>query len=91
MLFVILLPMLILLSVPSVIRHLICGNKLNWLLDLNLIYKTLWTEARSGLLNSILGKLIWFRLTGLVITVVLLMSKWMSLFLRKNQHLRCWG
>ena len=38
---VILLSMLmILLSILSVIRHLICGNNLNWLLNLNLIYKT---------------------------------------------------
>ena len=37
MLSVILLSMLmILLSVVSVIRHLICGNNLNWLLNLNL-------------------------------------------------------
>ena len=51
MLFVILLPMLmILLSILSVIRHLICSNNLNWLLSLSLIYKTLWTEAGSGLL-----------------------------------------
>ena len=39
---VILLSMLmILLSILSVIRHLICGNNLNWLLNLNLIYETL--------------------------------------------------
>ena len=39
---VILLSMLmILISVLSVIRHLICGNNLNWLLNLNLIYETL--------------------------------------------------
>ena len=39
MLFVILLSMLmILLYTPSVIRHLICGNNYNWLLNLNLIY-----------------------------------------------------
>ena len=58
MLFVILLSMLmILLSILSVIRHLICGNNLNWLLNLNLIYKTLWTGERSGLLISMLGKL----------------------------------
>ena len=31
------------LSVLSVIRHLICGKNLNWLLNLNLIYETLWT------------------------------------------------
>ena len=42
MLSVILLSMLmILLSILSVIRHLICGNNLNWLLNLNLIYETL--------------------------------------------------
>ena len=41
----------------SVIRHLICGNKFNRLLNLNLIYKTLWTGAERGLLISMLGKL----------------------------------
>ena len=29
----------------NVIRHLICGNNLNWLLNLNLMYKILWTGA----------------------------------------------
>ena len=73
MLSVILLSVLmILLSILSVIRHLICGNNLNWLLNLNLIYETLWTGVRSGLLISMLGKLSWFRLTGLI-TMVLLM------------------
>ena len=92
MLSVILLSMLmILLSILSVIRHLICGNNLNWLLNLNLIYETLWTGVRSGLLISMLGKLSWFRLTGLI-TLVLLMWKWMGLFLRKNHLLRLlWG
>ena len=38
-----------LLFILSVIRHLICdNNNLNWLLNLNLIYKTLWTGVRSG-------------------------------------------
>ena len=61
MLYVILLSMLmILLFILSAIRHLICGNNLNWLLNLNLIYETLWTGARSGLLISVLGKLNWF-------------------------------
>ena len=70
---VILLSMLIiLLSIISVISHLICGNNLNWVLNLNLIYETLWTGARSGLLISILGKLNWFCLTS-PITLVLLM------------------
>ena len=73
MLSVILLSMLMtLLFILSVTRHLICGNSLNWLLNLNLIYKTLWTWVTSGLLNSLLGKLSWFRLTGLI-TMVLLM------------------
>ena len=35
--------------VLSVIMHLTFGNNLNWLLNLNLIYKTLWTGVRSGL------------------------------------------
>ena len=51
---------------------------LNWLLNLNLIYETLWTGVRSGFLISMLSfnaeisKLSWFRLTGLM-TIVLLM------------------
>ena len=70
---VILLSMLmILLSTLNVIRHLICDNNQNWILNLNLIYETLWTEARSDLLISMLGKLNQFRLTGLI-TLVLLM------------------
>ena len=55
---VILLPMLmILLSTLNTISHLICGNNQNWLLNLNLTYKTLWTGAGSGLLISMLEKL----------------------------------
>ena len=73
MLSVILLSMLmILLSIIGVIGLLICGNNLNWLLNLNLIYETQWTGVRSGLLILMLGKLIWFCLTSLI-TVVLLM------------------
>ena len=48
------------------------GNNLNWLLNLNLIYKTQWTGVRSGLLISMLRKLSWFRLTGLITMVLLL-------------------
>ena len=81
--------LMILLSILIVIGHLICGNNLNWLLNLNLINKTLWTGVRSGLLILILGKLSWFRLTGLIV-MVLLMWKWMGLFLRKN-HLLSYG
>ena len=56
---------------------------------MNLTYVTLWTRARSGLLISMLEKLSQFRLIGLKI-LVLLMWKWMGLFLRKNNFLR-WG
>ena len=42
--------LMILLSVLGVIGLLICGNNLNWLLNLNLIYKIRWTGVRSGLL-----------------------------------------
>ena len=73
MLSVILVYMLmILLSALNVMRHLNCGNKQNWLLNLNLIYETLWTCAGNGLLISMLKKLNWFRLTSLI-TLVLLM------------------
>ena len=66
MLSVILLSMLMILRfILSMIMHLICGNDLNWLLNSNLIYKTLWTGVRSGLLISVLGKLSWFRFTSL--------------------------
>ena len=64
--------LMILLSILSVIRQLICGNNLNVPLNLNLIYEALWTEVRSGLLISLLGKLSWFHLIGLI-TMVLLM------------------
>ena len=71
--FMILLYMLmILLSMLSMIGHLICGNNLNWLLNLNLIYETLWTRVKSCLLISMLGKLSWFCLTSLI-TIGLLM------------------
>ena len=64
--------LMILLSILSVIGHLICSNNLNWLVNLNLIYETRLTWVRSGLLISMLGKLSWFHLTGLI-TMVLLM------------------
>ena len=64
--------LMILLSFLSVIEHLICGNNLNWLLNLNLIYETPWTGVRSGLLISMLGKLSWFCLTGLRRMVLLM-------------------
>ena len=82
MLSAILLSMLMMLfSILSVIRYLICGKNLTWFLNLNLICKTLLTGARSSLLISMLGKFNGFRLTRLI-TLVLLMWKWMGLFLR---------
>ena len=51
---VILLSMLMkLLFALSVMWDLICGNNYGWLLNLNLIYETLWTGAGSRLLISI--------------------------------------
>ena len=82
--------LMILLSVLSVIRHLICGNNLNELLNFNLIYETLFTGVRSGLLISMLQKLNWFRLTGLI-TLVLFVWKWMGQFLTKNHLIKCCG
>ena len=72
MLSVILLSMLMrLLSILSVIRHLICGNNLNWLLNLNLIYETLdW--SKKWLVDFLLAKLCWFHLTDLVTMVLLI-------------------
>ena len=64
--------MILLLFILSVTRHLICGNNLNWLLNFNLIYETLWTGERSGLLISVLGKLRWFRFTSLITMGLLL-------------------
>ena len=46
--------------------------------------------GQEGLLISMLKKLNWFRLTGLI-KPLLLMWIWMSLFLRKNHLLKPWG
>ena len=55
----------------------------------------IWPKRHCGLgqevvLILILEKLNSFRLTGLI-TLVIMMWKWMGLFLRKNQILRCCG
>ena len=55
-----------------------------------MIYETLWTGVASGLLISMLEKLNYLRFTGLI-TLVLLMWKWMGLFLKEKHLLRCWG
>ena len=71
MLFLILLSMLIILfSILNMIRHLICGNNLNWLLNLNLIYDTVdW--GRKWLVDINAGKtwlvlFDWFNNTGAI-------------------------
>ena len=56
--------LMILISTLNVISHLICGNTQNWLLNFNLIYKTLWSGTGSGLLISMLEKLNQFCLMG---------------------------
>ena len=57
MLSVILLSMLMIPpSILSVIRHLICGNNLNWLLNLNLIYKKLLNCGKKWLAEFNAGK-----------------------------------
>ena len=57
MLSVILLSMLmILISILGVIGLLICGNNLNWLLNLNLIYETQWTGGKKWLVDFNAGK-----------------------------------
>ena len=53
---------------------LILGNNQKWLLNLNLICKTVWTRARSGIFISMLEKLNWFCLTSLI-TLVLFEEK----------------
>ena len=53
----------------------------------------IWSTRHCGLAQevaSMLEKLNWLHLTDLI-TLVLLMWKWMDLFLRKNHLLRCWG
>ena len=59
--------LMVLLSIISVIRHLIYGNNFHWLLNLNLIYETLWPGARSSLLISMLGKLMHVKMHGSVL------------------------
>ena len=61
--------LMILLLILIVMKHLICSNNLNWFLNLNLIYETLYTVTRRGLLISMLRKLDWFRLISLITLV----------------------
>ena len=69
---------IVLLSILSVFRVLLCGNSHSQLLILNLTFDTLWTRVGSGLVISMLEKL------NLIDhpkkkRVVLLMLKWMDL------------
>ena len=64
--------LMILHSILSVARHLICGNNWHWLLSLNLIFETLWTGVVKDLLTSRLEKLNKFCLTSLITLVLLI-------------------
>ena len=77
--------LMILLSNLGVSNELIFGNKQSWLLNLNLTYETRWNGERSGLLNSIQEKRSLFYLA-----LMLLMWKWMGVFLRKSNILKFW-
>ena len=57
MLSVILLFILMILLSTLNVRHLICGNNWNQLLNLNLMCETLWTGVESALFISVLEKL----------------------------------
>ena len=49
--------MMMLHSILIVIRHLICGNNLNWLLNLNLIYEILWSGGKKWFVDFNAGKI----------------------------------
>ena len=72
--------LMILLSILSVIRHLVCGNSLNWLLNLNLIYETLCEKC---LVDFSAGKtqLVWFHWSNNIGSIDMKID---DLFLRKN-------
>ena len=67
---------------PNDAMHLICGNNYNWLLNLNLIYETLWNGTGSGLLISMPGRVSWFHLTGLV---TLLLNRFVNGFVLEEK------
>ena len=81
---------MILLSMPMILLSILSANNLNLLLNLNLIYKKIADWHRKWLVDSMLENLNWFRLTSLI-TLILLMWKWMGLFFRKNHILKSWG
>ena len=54
-----------------------------WYYSLFWVWSGIWSVAAAWVGS-------WFRLTGLI-TIDLLMWKWMGLFYRENYLLRCWG
>ena len=74
--------LMILRSILSVIKHLICGNNWHWLLSLNLIFETLWIGVVKDLLISRLEKFNRFCLTSLITLVLLIWKKmgWKIIF-----------
>ena len=89
MLPVILLSMLmILLSTLSAIRHLIWGNNYNWLLNLNLIYETLWNGKWLDDFNFGKIQLVSFDQSNSTGTIDVKMDRSV---LEKNHHLRFWS
>ena len=80
--------LMILLLTLNVTRHLICGNNLNWLLHLNVIYETMWT-GKKWLVDFNAGKsqlvsLEQFSNSGSIDVIMV------GLFLRKSHLLGCW-
>ena len=67
MLSVIVLSMLMILpTILSLIRHLICGNNLNWLLNLNLVWSMNWGKKWLVDLNAGKTQLVSFHLSNII-------------------------
>ena len=79
--------LMILLSIVSVIGYLICGNNLNWLLNLNLIYETV-DRGKKWLVdfNARKTQLVLFHRSNNNGSIDVKME---GLSLRKNHLLRC--
>ena len=77
--------LMVILCTLTVIRHLIYGSNWTWICSTRH-----WTGGRSGLMISMLEKLIWFHLIGLV-TLALLIWKWVGLFMRKKSSFKMLG
>ena len=74
--------LMMLLSAPIVIKHLLCSSNQNWTLNLNVTYyETLQTGAGNDLLISMLEKISLFHFTCFI-TLMLLMIIQMNLFFR---------